>query len=81
MTLNDFQTKVKVMHHFRYQSIPHIRLPMAVNSNFLTHRLATIHTSQTDNRQVDETDDRLTQHCNVIVTVRLYGELKRLVTN
>jgi len=38
---------------FWYQSISHIRLPIGCNSNFCstTHRLATIHTSQTTDRR------------------------------
>jgi len=49
------------------ESISHIRLLYAV-SNFCsrTHRLATIHTSQTD-------DDRHTQHCSMSATVSTFG--------
>jgi len=50
-------------HSFWFQSISHIRLPIAVNSNFCsrTHRLATIHNVTDDDRQTDrQTDGRNT---------------------
>jgi len=49
-------------HSFWHQSISHVRL--SINSNFCsrTHRLATIHSVQTD-FSVQTDDDRRTQHC------------------
>jgi len=38
----------------------------------MTYRLATIHTSQTTDRQTT-IDDRRSKHCRIIVTVRTAG--------
>jgi len=56
MTLNDLYVKVKVIHFGTNRFLIYDFL-YAVNSNFCsrTHRLATIHTSQADDRQTDAT--------------------------
>jgi len=71
MTLNDIETKIKVI-HFGTNRFRICDFLYAVNSNFCskTCRLATIH-CVTDKRQ--QTKDRRTQHCSISAAVSTVG--------